>query len=592
MDGAAPGQPAGQPAGQPTSEADIARVLQQLLQKPEVIAEFTSQVQATQRAEQLQAEQQLAEAQARMREADERAKAAEQRAAEKDARTRALEETVEELSKKKQCLETENAGLVMGADKTGTGFQAWILGKNGQGNRGTAAGGSSARGSAGGAPGSSSGGAGTGTAGTGTGTRGTASTDNAGGGTSTGTGARGDRTSTGAYGNLGDMLRAFLASHGAPSTAGAPANIAGAPTLTRPALASKTQEADRNRAEAVAKTAQLAAQNATLQGYQNTLTTAREQTGVLQDTLAHLMPACPPPGNAAPAPGAAGPSGAAACGSASMSVSMMVDPRTAAHSNAIANLHADRLSSVPILRKDFSADDANDFITALDRSMTPAPVTTVEGTRAMVGLDPQYTIQHFMAKNRLPREMQDEVTRCNMVHNADIEAFKNLVRAWSGVDVNTARSRARRALLNSQVCMQPGQSVRAFFTQFNQCLTKAEISDPAMRIDLFMRGLAPEIKFMCLVDSEGSEWTDLDALVKHAAGKQRALMAELAEQRAHAQSTPGPYRHAMGRSRPPLQQSAAPPQAQVQSLAWRDDARHGPSHGMNGRGSRSGAGPG
>ena len=204
-----------------------------------------------------------------MREADERAKAAEQRAAEKDARTRALEETVEELSKKKQCLETENAGLVMGADKTGTGFQAWILGKNGQGNRGTA------------------------------------STDNAGGGTSTGTGARGDRTSTGAYGNLGDMLRAFLASHGAPSTAGAPANIAGAPTLTRPALASKTQEADRNRAEAMAKTAQLAAQNATLQGYQNTLTTAREQTGVLQDTLAHLMPACPPPGNAAPAPGAA-----------------------------------------------------------------------------------------------------------------------------------------------------------------------------------------------------------------------------------------------------------------------------------------------
>jgi hypothetical protein len=30
----------------------------------------------------------------------------------------------------------------------------------------------------------------------------------------------------------------------------------------------------------------------------------------------------------------------------------------------------------------------------------------------------------------------------------------------------------------------------------------------------------------------------------------------------------------------------------VQSLAWRDDARHGPSHGMNGRGSGSGAGPG
>ena len=522
-----------------------------LLTSPDVLASIATRIQARQQEQQQQA---TTEAQSQARVAEQRAKAAEARAAEGEAKTRVLEAQLEEANKRRRCLEDENANLAMGADKTGTGFRAWILGQRGQGNgsnggNGGNAGGAS--GSAGGAPGSSSAGTNTGTAGNGTAGNGTAGT-----GTGSGTGmggAPGDRAA--AYGNIGEMLRSFLAAHasGAPAhTSGAPANALGAPALTRPEL-------DREKALRTAADAQMAAQGVTLQALTGTLESARDQIGELHNSLSQPLAVPTAPGAVPRNSG-----GPASSGGVSMSVSM-ANANIMAHDKAAMGMTAQRLRGVPTLRQDFGAEEADEFLRALEQGMVPARMMGQNGETVLITLDDSYVIRHFCEAEKVPKAMVDEIHRRNLIFEPDLAAFKAMVRTWAGVEVNAVRNNARRFLLDHKVRMGPEQPVSKFLTTFMQYVQKAGIEEEAMRIDLFQRGLTPELQVLCLVDEHGCDWSTMDALVACAIGKQKQLHKQRAVDRAHAQSTPGPYRHAMGHSRPPLPPltNIVPSQAQV-----------------------------
>jgi hypothetical protein len=231
-------------------------------------------------------------------------------------------------------------------------------------------------------------------------------------------GAPGDRAA--AYGNIGEMLRSFLAAHasGAPAhTSGAPANALGAPALTRPEL-------DREKALRTAADAQMAAQGVTLQALTGTLESARDQIGELHNSLSQPLAVPTAPGAVPRNSG-----GPASSGGVSMSVSM-ANANIMAHDKAAMGMTAQRLRGVPTLRQDFGAEEADEFLRALEQGMVPARMMGQNGETVLITLDDSYVIRHFCEAEKVPKAMVDEIHRRNLIFEPDLAAFKAMVVAY------------------------------------------------------------------------------------------------------------------------------------------------------------------
>jgi hypothetical protein len=100
---------------------------------------------------------------------------------------------------------------------------------------------------------------------------------------------------------------------------------------------------------------------------------------------------------------------------------------------------------------------------------------------------------------------------------------------------------ARSKLLSGGFRMRNNQTV----TQFHAELTEAEKAGMAKHTELlaimFRNALTPELQTRCRVDSNGRDWTDLEALYNYALGEERKLsVLRLHASRANAMRPQGP----------------------------------------------------
>ncbi|KAJ9523471.1 hypothetical protein QJQ45_007164 [Haematococcus lacustris] len=92
-----------------------------------------------------------------------------------------------------------------------------------------------------------------------------------------------------------------------------------------------------------------------------------------------------------------------------------------------------------------------------------------------------------------------------------------------GYHLHDTKHIAMNRLVQGHVKQQPGQSVLEYAVGFRlEALKAAEVPQPIL-CDMFVRGLTPDLRQKCARDSDGLVWTDLNACIQYAAGKEAGM---------------------------------------------------------------------
>jgi uncharacterized membrane protein YgcG len=130
-----------------------------------------------------------------------------------------------------------------------------------------------------------------------------------------------------------------------------------------------------------------------------------------------------------------------------------------------------------------------------------------------------------------------------------LDAFFVWVRAWFGMTGDAVRDQAFADLRDGKMRQREKETVIAYHSRFLNLLAKAGDGtlSTAYTLQLFHKGMLPEVYSECVTDPMGTVWTDMAALVAYANGRQLAMRAAaMARQEARARqeaSTPHYARH-------------------------------------------------
>ncbi|KAJ9507837.1 hypothetical protein QJQ45_019250, partial [Haematococcus lacustris] len=92
-----------------------------------------------------------------------------------------------------------------------------------------------------------------------------------------------------------------------------------------------------------------------------------------------------------------------------------------------------------------------------------------------------------------------------------------------GYHLHDTKHIAMNRLVQGLVKQHPGQAVLEYAVAFRlEALKAAEVPQPIL-CDMFVRGLTPDLRQKCARDSDGLVWTDLNACIQYAAGKEAGM---------------------------------------------------------------------
>ncbi|KAJ9534604.1 hypothetical protein QJQ45_002896 [Haematococcus lacustris] len=190
------------------------------------------------------------------------------------------------------------------------------------------------------------------------------------------------------------------------------------------------------------------------------------------------------------------------------SAALHVEPTQVARSNVRVTL--------PVIKKWSSKDllegrDFNMFVTdirryasALNQELTETLLLhTTDDLRKVVGV--KVSQAHSQGKA--------------LTADAVIAYMKELI----GYHLHDTKHTAMNRLVQGLVKQQPGQAVLEYAVAFRlEALKAAEVPQPIL-CDMFVRGLTPDLRHKCARDSDGLVWTDLNACIQYAAGKEAGM---------------------------------------------------------------------
>jgi hypothetical protein len=190
-----------------------------------------------------------------------------------------------------------------------------------------------------------------------------------------------------------------------------------------------------------------------------------------------------------------------------------------------------------------------------------------------------------------------------------LASFFTWVREWFGMTGDAVRDQAFADLRDGKLRQRDKETVIAYHSRFQNLLAKAgdDTLSTAYTLQLFHKGMLPEVYSECVTDPMGNVWSDMAALVAYANGRQLALRAAaMARQEARARQqagTPHYARHGKpgfkhphmrhGYEQGTAQVAASGGTSQILTGAFRPaPARGGRGGGSGGRGGRGGGGRG
>ncbi|KAJ9523636.1 hypothetical protein QJQ45_007340 [Haematococcus lacustris] len=190
------------------------------------------------------------------------------------------------------------------------------------------------------------------------------------------------------------------------------------------------------------------------------------------------------------------------------SAALHVEPTQVARSNVRVTLPViKKWSSKDLLEgRDFDmfVTDIRRYASALNQELTETLLLhTTDDLRKVVG------VKVSQAHSQGKAITTDEV----------IAYMKELI----GYHLHDTKHTAMNRLVQGLVKQQPGQAVLEYAVAFRlEALKAAEVPQPIL-CDMFVRGLTPDLRHKCARDSDGLVWTDLNACIQYAAGKEAGM---------------------------------------------------------------------
>ncbi|KAJ9516354.1 hypothetical protein QJQ45_001029 [Haematococcus lacustris] len=194
--------------------------------------------------------------------------------------------------------------------------------------------------------------------------------------------------------------------------------------------------------------------------------------------------------------------------SRAQSAALHVEPTQMARSNVRVTLPViKKWSSKDLLEgRDFDmfVTDVRRYASALNQELTETLLLhSTDDLRKVVG------VKVSQAHSQGKAMTADEV----------ITYMKELI----GYHLHDTKHIAMNRLVQGLVKQQPGQAVLEYAVAFRlEALKAAEVPQPIL-CDKFVRGLTPDLRQKCARDSDGLVWTDLNACIQYAAGKEAGM---------------------------------------------------------------------